>query len=104
MKTLTKIERPKSDYSYKKIIRDGYTVVIIIDLNLGGLSVTNDIENVVEYICKKDKLKKEDCAFIYRDSLGTWDGWNPKTGWFIALSTRKEKEAINKIVKWKHTH
>jgi hypothetical protein len=70
-------------------------------LDLGGTSVTNDIENVVEAICNKEKISPNDAAFIYMDSLKTWDGWNPKTGWFIALSTGDKKVAINKIVKFK---
>lgn len=99
----TKI-KTQSDYSYTKVKKDGILVIAIVDLNLGGTSVTNDIENVVEVICHKEKIKAEDAAFIYFDSLKTWDGWNPKTGWFVALSTNDKQEAINKIVKHKLTH
>jgi hypothetical protein len=94
---------PRADFSYTKHRKDGYTIIAIIDKDLGGTSVTNDIENVVVAICRKEKIKVEDTSFIYLDSVKTWDGWNPKTGWFIALSTKDKKEAINKIVKFKHT-
>lgn len=97
----TKI-KTQSDYSYTKVKKDGILVIAIVDLDLGGTSVTNDIENVVEAICHKEKISPNDAAFIYMDSLKTWDGWNPKTGWFIALSTNKKEEAIRKIVKFKH--
>lgn len=100
----TTLTKTKSDYSYTKVKKDGILVIAIVDLNLGGTSVTNDIENVVEAICNIEKIKPEDAAFIYFDNLKTWDGWNPKTGWFIALSTKDKNEAIRKIVKFKHTH
>lgn len=99
----TKI-KTQSDYSYTKVKKDGILVIAIVDLDLGGASVTNDIENVVEAICNKEKIDVDDAAFIYLDSLKTWDGWNPKTGWFVALSTNDKQEAINKIVKHKLTH
>jgi hypothetical protein len=99
----TKIET-QSDFKYTRLKKDGILVIAIVDLDLGGRSVTNDIENVVDVICHKEKISRDDAAFIYMDNLKTWDGWNPKTGWFIALSTNDKKEAINKIVKHKLTH
>lgn len=93
------VTKPKADFSYTKIKRDGITVICIVE-NVG---VTNDIENVVNFICYKEKLDKHECGIIYRDSMNTWDGWNTKTGWFIALSTSDKKVAINKIVKYKHS-
>jgi hypothetical protein len=96
----TKI-KTQSDYSYTKVKKDGILVIAIVDLDLGGMSVTNDIENVVDAICNKEKILPNDAAFIYMDNLKTWDGWNPKTGWHIALSTVDKKVAINKIVKLK---
>lgn len=98
----TTLIQTKSDYSYTKIKKDGILVIAIRDLNLGGTSVTNDIENVIDAICDKEKINPNDAAFVYMDSLRTWDGWNPKSGWFIALSTKDKKEAIRRIVKWKH--
>jgi hypothetical protein len=100
---ITKI-KTQSDYRYSKVKKDGILVIAIVDLDLGGTSVTNDIENVVEAICHKEKIAIDDAAFIYLDSLKTWDGWNQKTGWFVALSTNDKQEAINKIVKHKLTH
>jgi hypothetical protein len=99
----TKI-KTQSDYSYTKVKKDGVLVIAIVDLDLGDTSVTNDIENVVDAICDKEKISPDDAAFIYMDSLKTWDGWNQKTGWFVALSTNDKQEAINKIVKHKLTH
>jgi hypothetical protein len=52
----------------------------IVDLNLGGRSVTNDIDNVINEIYQKigDELKKY--KILYRDSEGIWDGVNPTWG------------------------
>lgn len=100
----TALTKTKSDYSYTKVKKDGILVIAIVDLDLGGTSVTNDIENVVDAICDKEKISPDNAAFIYMDTLKTWDGWNPKTGWFIALSTKDKKHAINKIIKFKTAH
>lgn len=54
-------------------------VLEIIDLDLGKMSVTNDIENVVMSIdLELDKafggnVSVGDYAVIYRDSTGAWD-------------------------------
>ncbi len=61
----------KSDFAYQ-IIDD---VLCIKDLNLGKMSVTNNIENIIDYILKNDndigKLKK--ILVIYKDSENEWN-------------------------------
>lgn len=44
-------------------------VTYIIDLDLGGMSVTNDCERVYEW-CKYHYPSKQ---VVYRDSMGRWD-------------------------------
>lgn len=95
--------KPKADFTYKMTKFDGIPVISIIDKNLGSTSVTNDIENVVEFICDKERLDPKDCAIIYRDNFGDWDGWNPLNKWFISLSTKAQSMAIKKIIKFKHS-
>lgn len=61
----------RSDYKYAII--EG--VICIEDLNIGGTSVTNNIENVIDGIVSKDpeiSLLKKILA-VYRDSQGEWD-------------------------------
>ena len=95
---------PAADFSYTVKRKDGIPILIIVDKNLGNMSVTNDIENVVDFICKKEKLQPKDCAIIYRDSHNCWDGWNPINKWFVALSTKDQGVATKKILKFKHSH
>lgn len=62
-----------SDYTYH-IRRDGQKPVIVItDLNLGRMSVTNNIEAVVDAVCKSIGLSTREAEIIYRDSDGAYD-------------------------------
>lgn len=62
----------RSDFNYK--IKDN--VIEIIDLNQGGMSVTNDIENVVKSITKIEQINPDECTIYYLDSVGDWTGWD----------------------------
>jgi hypothetical protein len=66
----------KSNYEWKT----NGDLLQIVDLNLGGRSVTNDIENVINEIYQKigEEIKKY--KILYRDSEGVWDGVNPIWG------------------------
>lgn len=80
----------RANYTYKlfKDITATGTLHIfaITDHNRGGMSVTNDIENVLEEICSHHAgLKLTDCAVCYRDTDGRWDGWDTKTNDFISF-------------------
>ncbi len=59
----------KSDFNY--YISNG--VLAIEDQNLGRMSVTNDMENVLEYI-KNELNDKMPNLIVYKDSDGIWDG------------------------------
>ena len=71
----------KSDYHFdvRHNVVDGVEIrtIEIIDLNLGRMSVTNDIENVVREISGQIRdLTDEDpldFAWMYRDSGKDWD-------------------------------
>ena len=45
----------------------------IVDQDLGGMSVTNDLENVLNLVATKVQRSLEDYDILYRDSTGTWD-------------------------------
>lgn len=69
------MNKPKSDYTAQV---DG-DVIFIEDLNLGRMSVTNDIENIIDDLASKltkpTTLTLEDqYHIIYRDSEGIIDG------------------------------
>jgi hypothetical protein len=59
----------RSDFFFHRIFPK---VVAVIDCGMGGRSVTNDIENVVEYLYGAIHLSTGD-VLIYRDTDGKWD-------------------------------
>lgn len=69
----------RADYDWRlvQIFTDGRatTVIEIVDHNLGSMSVTNDIENVLLEISEglDDDNQLSENAVIYRDSMGLWD-------------------------------
>lgn len=89
----------RSNYTYG--IADGTDekILWIVDSNLGNMSVTNDMENVLAEIEKKTQLPLEDYKIIYRDSMNTWDGVEYKFGNvdFVFLNASTLQEAIEKI-------
>jgi hypothetical protein len=70
-------EKIHADFNFVR----NYDVILIIDLNKGNRSVTNDIEYVLWSIKEYYKTLPFDKNFtiakfkiIYRDSTGIWDG------------------------------
>lgn len=59
-------------------IRDD--VVYLTDLDV-GMSVTNDAENVVEYLYNRFGNKR----FVYRDTMGRWDELAHTNGHFTGF-------------------
>jgi hypothetical protein len=89
----------RANYTYG--IADGTDekILWIVDSNLGNMSVTNDMENVLDEIEKKTQLPLNDYKIIYRDSMNNWDGVDYKNGNvnFIFLNAPTLQEAIKKI-------
>lgn len=56
----------QSEFAWRQETKDA---VYIVDLDNGGLSVTNDAENVVKACLDLYGPKK----IVYRDSEGNWD-------------------------------
>lgn len=71
--------------------------LIIEDLNMGGMSVTNCIEDVVDEICKAHDLNPLNLTIVYKDSEGVWDSWDHSTQSFVFLNCKTAEEAINKL-------
>jgi hypothetical protein len=83
--------------SYKDIL-----FVYIVDLDYRGMEVTTDIDNVIEEICEKHSIKREDrCDYlwIYCDSDGVWDGYDPLVYKFIDLA---QVDMIKALLKYNH--
>ncbi|KVR21683.1 hypothetical protein WK13_34665 [Burkholderia ubonensis] len=72
-------------------------MLVVIDKDQ-GMSVTNDIEGVVQYLCDKDYLTRNQ-SFIYRDTMGRYDGVRvTDKGFqgFVALQAPTVEEAIRR--------
>lgn len=82
-----------ADFEYSIIEYSRRQCIVITDLNRGSKSVTNDIENVVAGIEQKENIKADDHLVVYRDSDGSWNGWDRKTG-FIPLQSFNFKSAL----------
>jgi hypothetical protein len=76
----------------------GRDVISVIDLNLGNMSVTNDIENVVRDIEVMEKVDAKKYLIVYQDSEGVWDGWDPKSGEFVALTAPNFSQAVERYI------
>lgn len=65
------------DTAYVKHGVDDIPMLMIVDLDRGGMSVTNDIENVLADLqirMQEKGLNLRDMAIIYQDSMKHWDG------------------------------
>lgn len=71
---------------------------MIEDLNLGRMSVTNNIENVVEEICIKEMISPAEVNIIYKDSDGHWDGFIFSTNEFVPLQEDAWLQAAVKLI------
>lgn len=85
----------RADYTYTV---EG-SVIAIVDLDQGGKSVTNDIENVLDDI----RAQIGDLAgygVIYRDSMGRWDGVRLKRGvvQFYSLNETDPQQAAARLL------
>lgn len=64
----------RSDFTYHTRESKGTSVLVIIDLDQGGMSITNNVEVVVKSIAAELGESTYKMPIIYRDSEGTYDG------------------------------
>ncbi len=83
----------KADYIYS-IEGNG---LMIEDLNLGRMSVTNCIEDVVDEICKEQSLDPNKLMIVYKDSQRIWDAWDHATQDFILLNENGGVNALRTL-------
>jgi hypothetical protein len=81
------MSRFRADYTHR--IEDG--ILILEDLNLGSISLTNFMEEALTEIAISEELDLTKMKIIYRDSMGDWDGvqWHGQGEYvqFISLNT-----------------
>jgi len=83
------------------LFKDEKTIAII-DYNAIGMSVTNDIENVCNYIEQAEKIDLTEYNIIYRDFDNMWDAvkYRGKDKYvnFILLQERDFETAKRKLL------
>lgn len=85
----------RSDYIHSlEKFQNRVDCIVIEDLNMGSVSVTNDIENVVAEIYKSHDIDLSNYLIVYKDSSGQWDVYDPIKDNFIGLGTFKWYDAI----------
>lgn len=103
-------EAAKSDFTYHINKTGKKPVVVIEDLDRGGMSVTNNIQAVVEETVRVLGLPPErmdlDYCVVYRDSQGQYDGvFHDREGRMNIYSleqttpARNEQEAVQAALK-----
>lgn len=86
-----------ADFTYHINRSAGHPVLVIEDIDRGGTSVTNDIENVVADIAEEIGLNIYNMPVVYRDSTGRYDGVNAadlRGGIFYSLGRENEQDAV----------
>lgn len=84
----------RAHYNYAFTQIGGHKAIAIVDQDNGGMSVTNDIENVVYEISAKERLNPEQYLIVYEDSEGIWDGWDAKKRGFVSLRSQSLNDSL----------
>ena len=84
-------------YDHQVLESSGRNFIIIRDQCKKEIatSVTNAIDQIVEEICLEEMIDPDEHFVIYRDSEGTWDGYNPTSRKFMLLNAVTMEAAIN---------
>lgn len=72
-------------------------VIAIKDLNLGRMSVTNNIESIFQYISEKENIDPIDYTIIYKDCDGQIDGFDWQKKDFIFLDLKLKQKCLKLI-------
>lgn len=88
----------RSDFDFHLRTVDGQNIIVIEDLDAGGMSVTNNIEAVVKEAAGQLGVYPATALIVYRDSDGTYDGVRAAIGdgqyGFYHLGQQSEDAAI----------
>lgn len=88
----------KADFTHELTQYNGFDVIRIEDLDLGNISVTNDIESVVADIAIMEKIDPKKYIVIYKDSDGFFDGWDPVNERFLAIRKTSFSAAVRDFI------
>lgn len=96
----------QSDYAYHVSSNHGQKVLVIEDLNLGGMSVTNNIEAVMASIADEIGEGVYNMPIVYKDSEGQYDGINGEklsSNTFYGIGAASEKDAVKAAIERRTT-
>lgn len=87
----------RSNYDY--VIDTTNKTLFIVDMSpvMGGMTVTNNIENIVDFIFEQWAEEPIDYKIAYMDSDGSIDGWDYKRKGFVYIEAENEEEAFEKL-------
>ncbi len=88
----------KADYTYELTFSSILKWLLIVDLNLGNVSVTNAIEQVVDEIAENEQINVDGFIILYCDSDGVWDGWDPRNQTFYHVGGESPADAMEKYM------
>lgn len=91
--------KTRSDWTWT-LIQDPGRCLIIVDADLGGMSVTNDAENVIA--AAHEAFDLTNTPVIYRDSEGMYDQILHRNGEFVGFKALMEitaDAAVSKVFK-----
>lgn len=83
----------KSLFHYHLTERDNKKFIVIYDDDI-GMSVTNNIENIIDWIAQEENIDPHEFLIVYKDSEGIFDGFDYNTLNFVVLSESSEEDAI----------
>jgi len=90
----------KADYHHHFYTHKDKNILAISDLDLGNMSVTNDMEAVVnECFARISTITPQNCYVVHKDSNGVYDGWDCKKRDFISLNEPTLLLAADIIIK-----
>ncbi len=80
-------------YSIEARLYKGLVFAVIIeDEDNQGISVTNNIESILQAFLFQESFNIDGC--VYRDSTGTWDGFDKKDFVLLGLSSDTDIDRV----------
>lgn len=95
----------KSNYNHAFRTIKGRPFLMIEDLGgvnissgFAAMSVTNNIENIVAYVCDKNKTNPVEHYIIYKDTDDVWDGFEFSSQQFFSIGEKHWLQAAIKLI------
>lgn len=88
----------RADFTHEITSYNGFPVLKIEDLDLGNMSVTNNIEEVVRDVEVMEKIDAKNYVIIYKDSDDMWDGWDAVKQSYVPLQKTNYTAAVERYI------